>query len=71
MIFVSSLASASDSPPAHARVHRARPSNFDFLVLASIADSPRVLSMASYRPTVGPRKVPAPPGKPSRETAEN
>jgi hypothetical protein len=28
----------------------AEPSSFDYLVLASMADAPRPLSMASYRP---------------------
>jgi hypothetical protein len=32
------------------------PSNFDYLVLASIADSPRLLSMAVYRSPVSPLK---------------
>jgi hypothetical protein len=32
------------------------PSNFDYLVLASIADSPRLLSMAVYRSPVPPLK---------------
>jgi hypothetical protein len=50
----SCLAAASDD------VSRLRacasPSNFDYLVLASIADSRRLLSMAVYRSPVPPTK---------------
>jgi hypothetical protein len=38
--------SASPDCPGHAG-----PSKLDYLVLASIADSPQLLAMAAYRPT--------------------
>jgi hypothetical protein len=71
LMCASSFATASDSPRAHDRVHRTRPSNFDYLVLASIADSPHVLTMAGYRPEAGSRKMSARSGKPNRQLAED
>jgi hypothetical protein len=68
-VFAGSFAPASAGPQALTQVHRARPSNFDYLVLASIADSPHILTMASYRPAVRPSKVPARSGKPSPQLA--
>jgi hypothetical protein len=62
-MFASSLTAASANWRAHPRVHPARPSNFDYLVLASIADSPHVLTMASYRPAAGRPRVSVLPGK--------
>jgi hypothetical protein len=46
-------------------------SNFDYLVLASIAASPHVLTMASYRPSIGSGRVSARSGKPSPKVAED
>ena len=47
-----SIAAASDRSPAVPRcVHDGGPSNFDYLVLASIADSPQLHAMASFRST--------------------
>jgi hypothetical protein len=51
-IFASCLAAASgDAPNSRVCAGVGGPTNFDYLVLASIADSPRFLAMASYRPT--------------------
>jgi hypothetical protein len=51
VILAGCLATASvDSASARGAHGLAGPSNFDYLVLASIADSPQVLAMASYRP---------------------
>ncbi|MGB6309694.1 MAG: hypothetical protein WBF89_18045 [Steroidobacteraceae bacterium] len=48
-ILASCLATASvDSGPRGC--HGTGPSNFDYLVLASIADSPQGLAMVNYRP---------------------
>jgi hypothetical protein len=72
LTFASSLASASDHPRAHPRVHPVQLSKFDYLVLASIAASPHVLTMASYRPTIGSGRVSAKSGKPSpQQVAED
>jgi hypothetical protein len=70
LMFAGFLTSASGNPRPRPRVHAARPSNFDYLVLASIADSPHVLVMASYRPAARPR-VPARPGKPHPQLADD
>jgi hypothetical protein len=40
-----------------------RPTNFDYLVLASIADSPQLFAMAGYRSTTRPPG--ARPGEPA------
>jgi len=56
VIFASFLAAASAAPSdvrACASVNG--PSNFDYLVLASIADSPHLLAMAGYRSTAEQR----------------
>jgi hypothetical protein len=51
-VFVSCLAAASaGSSAALDCPGRAGPSKLDYLVLASIADSPHLLAMAAYRPT--------------------
>lgn len=52
VVFASCLAAASDDVP-HLRgcADYAAPTNFDYLVLASFADSPRFLAMAGYRST--------------------
>jgi hypothetical protein len=51
-VFVSCLAAASaGSSAARECPGRAGPSKLDYLVLASIADSPDFLAMAAYRPT--------------------
>lgn len=49
LICASSLASASANPHPHARADPVHPSNFDYLVLASMADSPHLLAMSGYR----------------------
>ena len=56
-VFGSYLAAASnDALSLRACADLGTPSNFDYLVLASIADSPRLLSMAVYRSPVPPTK---------------
>jgi hypothetical protein len=64
VIFVSCLAAASAAPSdARACASVNGPSNFDYLVLASIADSPHLLAMAGYRSAAeqrgGPKLRPA------------
>ena len=65
VIFASCLAAASAAPvDARACCSAANgPSNFDYLVLASLADSPHLLAMAGYHSTAeqrsGPRLRPA------------
>jgi len=64
VIFASCLAAASAVPSdVHACASANGPSNFDYLVLASIADSPHLLAMAGYHSTAeqrtGPRLRPA------------
>src|SRR5258708_40267876 len=62
VIFASCLAAASAAPlDAHACSSAVNgPSNFDYLVLASLADSPHLLAMAGYRSTAEqPRFRPA------------
>jgi hypothetical protein len=46
---LAAASSASSSLLSHGA--HAEPSNFDYLVLASIADSPHLTAMASYRPS--------------------
>jgi hypothetical protein len=56
-MFGNCLAAASDDASAlRACADVGGPSNFDYLVLASIADSPRLLSMAVYRSPLPPTK---------------
>jgi len=58
VIFASYFAAASDAVPhlrACADFTASTPTNFDYLVLASFADSPRFLAMASYHSTVRQR----------------
>jgi hypothetical protein len=51
-VFASCLAAASAGPSAGLECPgHAGPSKLDYLVLASIADSPHLLAMAAYRPT--------------------
>ena len=51
-VFVSCFAAASaGSSAARDCPGPAGPSKLDYLVLASIADSPHLLAMAAYRPT--------------------
>jgi hypothetical protein len=45
--FATASAGSSNTPGRHVRSEL---SNFDYLVLASIADSPQLPAMASYRP---------------------
>jgi hypothetical protein len=50
-IFASALSSASGQVGATAQcLQKTRPSTLDYLALASMADSPRPLAMAAYRP---------------------
>ena len=57
VILASCIAAASAAASdARASVHG--PSNFDYLVLASIADSPHLLAMAGYRSTAEQRGEP-------------
>jgi len=60
VVFASCLAAASTAPPSDARACTTvgGPSNFDYLVLASIADSPQLLAMAGYRSTAEQRGEP-------------
>jgi len=51
VIFAGCLAAASGGPGLHECADQSQPSKLDYLVLASIADSPHLLAMASYRPT--------------------
>jgi hypothetical protein len=56
VVFASCLAAAladSSSPRAGAGLNG--PSNFDYLVLASIADSPHLAAMAGYHSAAGQR----------------
>jgi hypothetical protein len=55
--FATALAGSSNAPAC-----RGRPklSNFDYLVLASIADSPQLSAMASYRPMGTQHSAPGP-----------
>jgi hypothetical protein len=60
VILASCLAAASASnsracPVADSPSNAVSPSNFDYLVLASIADSSRLLAMASYHSIAGQR----------------
>jgi hypothetical protein len=50
-VFVSCLAASAGSSAALGCPGRAGPSKLDYLVLASIADSPHLLAMAAYRPS--------------------
>lgn len=54
--FATASAGSSDTPGCHGRP---KLSNFDYLVLASIADSPRLPAMASYRPMGTQRSAPS------------
>ena len=49
VVCASCFAAASDNASSRAYPDLGTPTNFDFLVLASIADSPRFLAMAGYR----------------------
>lgn len=52
--FTTASARSSNSPGCHGRP---KLSNFDYLVLASIADSPQLPAMASYRPLATQRSA--------------
>jgi len=59
VIIASCLAAASTALPSeHACAGLGGPSNFDYLVLASIADSPHLLAMAGYRSASDRRDAP-------------
>ena len=61
VVLASCLAAASESGSnSSACPDLGRATNFDFLVLASIADSPRFLAMAGYRSIAMQRSEPAP-----------
>lgn len=62
LILASCLAAAS-ADPHHACAAHAGPSNFDYMVLASIADSPHLLAMASYLTTAKPHGAPVSPDR--------
>lgn len=51
LVISNCLLAASAGSTARACPDRAGPSKLDYLVLASIADSPHLLPMAAYRPT--------------------
>lgn len=59
VVFASCLAAASDNASSSlACANVGSPSKLDYLVLASIADSPHLLAMASYRSTATQRSEP-------------
>jgi hypothetical protein len=61
VVFASCLAAASEkASSSRACPDLGSPTNFDYLVLASIADSPRFLAMAGYRSIAMQRAEPAP-----------
>jgi hypothetical protein len=55
--FATASAGSSNTPACRGR---AKLSNFDYLVLASIADSPQLPAMASYRPMGMQHSAPSP-----------
>ena len=56
VLFAGCLAAASnDAPHLRGCADYVAPTNFDYLVLASFADSPRFLAMAGYRSTARQR----------------
>jgi hypothetical protein len=62
VIFASYLAAASDDAASlRPRTDLGSPTNFDYLVLASIADSPHFLAMAGYR-SIAMQRAELPPG---------
>jgi hypothetical protein len=66
-IFASCLVAASDgAADVRACADLGGPSNFDYVVLASLADSPHLLAMASYRTTASQHKDPGPCDEPSQ-----
>jgi len=58
-------AASNDAAGTGARSSPGNPTNFDYLVLASIADSPRLFAMAGYRSTASSPGEPAPQTKPA------
>jgi hypothetical protein len=59
VIFAGCLTTASAAPPyQHSCAGPGGPSNFDYLVLASMADSPHLLAMAGYRSAAEQRSEP-------------
>jgi hypothetical protein len=64
LMFAGCFAAASDDASnSSACCDLGRPTNFDYLVLASIADSPQLFAMAGYRSTARPPGPP--PGEPA------
>jgi hypothetical protein len=62
VIFAGYLAAASDGAASlRPRADLGSPTNFDYLVLASIADSPHFLAMAGYR-SIAMQRAELPPG---------
>ena len=52
LLLTSCLAAASNGPAAGSPAADVnRPSHLDYVMLASLADSPHLLAMAAYRPT--------------------
>lgn len=71
VILASCLAAASEvAANSRACADLGGPSNFDYLVLASIADSPHLLAMAGYRSTAKPRAETLPVSAVDRTTNE-
>jgi hypothetical protein len=50
LLLASCLAAAADEAGSRAHAAAQGPSKFDFIVFASMADSPHLLAMAGYRP---------------------
>lgn len=71
-ILASCLAAASDvAANSRACAHLAGPSKLDYLVLASIADSPHLLAMAGYRSTARQGTERRPDGEPRSIPTDN
>jgi hypothetical protein len=71
VIFAGCLGAASANPPVpDARIHHERPSKFDYLVLASMADSPRLMAMVGYR-AAAQRAATTPVGKTTPPVADD
>lgn len=52
MLLTSCLAAASNGPAARSpAADVSQPSHLDYMMLASMADSPHLMAMAAYRPT--------------------
>jgi hypothetical protein len=61
LLFAGWLAAAVDEPvDSQAAAQPANPSTFDYLVLASLADSPQLHALAGFRPSASLRNEPQP-----------